>query len=263
MPDVAARSGPLIVDVHDFVFTNHPPSKKPAARFTDYPAQADIIASIQLSRLVFATAGPLDHKALGVASLGSLTGLAGGSEESGAVVPTISFVKTSPIKTSLRISVPSLFVNIQKVTYDCIQYAIDDASQLVEVTFNGEGSGGPPKEKVESREASIIGSRFFVQSRAGSDGNVGESTTPPDESAIGVVNISEGVYTSNAAQLILTGFVAFVRMQIPGVPVSDTDELRMTIKDKLLLYGDHPMDMYASDVDVELRPDGKVTLFMQ
>ncbi|KIY72189.1 hypothetical protein CYLTODRAFT_418166 [Cylindrobasidium torrendii FP15055 ss-10] len=241
LPDVAARSGPLIIDVHDFVFTNHPPSKKPAARFTDYPAQADIVASIQLSRLVFAAAGPSESKALGVASLGSLTGLAGGSEESGAIVPTVSFVKTSPVKTSLRISVPSLYVNIQKATYDYIQYAIDDASQLVEVTFGGEGAGGPSKEKVDSREASIIGSRFFVQSRAGSDGNAGESATFQDESAIGVVNISE----------------AFVRMQIPGVPVSDTDELRMTVEGKPLLYGDYPMDMYASDVDVELRPDGK------
>ena len=57
--------------------------------------------------------------------------------------------------------------------------------------------------------------------------------------------------------------LAFVRLNLPNVPVS-SDEVQVSMEGRPVVFHESkPMDMYLSDVDVQLRPDGKVTLFMQ
>lgn len=192
-PGDTARSGPVIIDIHELSINNGTSTRTPGARFADDPTQGEMVASVQLRRVLLATAGPFDDKAVAVLSLGSLSGLAAGGEEGDCLNPQISLVKlpSNPLKTSIVISVPSAYVNIHKTALDAIQYAIDDASQLVEVTF---GTSQPDKDKLESREASIIGSRFFVKSRSGSDSStIGEGSPPAStEDAIAVISVSEG-----------------------------------------------------------------------
>ncbi len=182
----APRSGPLILDIHDISVSNAPPPQ--TTRFEGDSINGDSLASVELRRLVVSTACPTDTKAKAVLSLGPLTGEEGLLSSGSSLNPMISIINRTSGKTSVAVSMPSLYVNLTKPALDALQYAIDDASQLIEVTF---GSDRAPGEGPDSREASIIGSRFFAKSRSGSDITVGP---PPaaEEDSIVKVSISEG-----------------------------------------------------------------------
>lgn len=190
LPGNASRSGPLILDIHDATISSGESPKAVGARFADDAVPPrDNLATVRLRRLLIATAGPADTKATGILSLGPLQ-TQDPTDAGPPLHPLISIHTPTKAKTCVDISVPSLYVNITKPTLDALQYAIDDASQLIEVTF---GSDHTPGIIANSNDASIIGSRFFAKSRSGSDITVGPA--PPlasQDDPIVKVSIDEG-----------------------------------------------------------------------
>jgi hypothetical protein len=68
-------------------------------------------------------------------------------------------------KTTVNVDVPSIYASISKEQWDALQYWIDDLSQAL------ERIGAASKELSESRDsknASMIGSRYFARSQRSS-----------------------------------------------------------------------------------------------
>ncbi|SJL00469.1 uncharacterized protein ARMOST_03782 [Armillaria ostoyae] len=225
---VPPRSGSLILDLHDIRVANAPSRKSPTTRFADATSVAtegDVLAAVELGRIVISSSTTTIGKAAALVSIGPLAASDDHDETSTSLLPRI--VVTKSIRTStlaLTISIPSVYVNMSKPALDGLQYWADDVTQLLERAF-----GSAPSSDDGDR-SSIIGSRFFTQSRSGSGSETTTRASKPKQTETAVkVTISE----------------AFVRIALPrksedSVPV-------------------RPLDLYASDVDilVEMRPNGK------
>jgi autophagy-related protein 2 len=85
---------------------------------------------------------------------------------------------------SLIVQIPSVHMHISKPLLDGLQYLADDISQLIERSFGSEDGS----EK-ESRDSSLIGSRFFAKSRSGSGTISGISTGRASAKSESVVKI--------------------------------------------------------------------------
>jgi autophagy-related protein 2 len=103
---------------------------------------------------------------------------------------------TKPPTVVLTIDVPSIHAEISKSLLDGLQLWADDVSQLVERKFGGGGE--TDTDKAESRNPSLIGSRFFAQSRRYGNKSSEESgngfSDPPEvpSEAVIKVAVSEG-----------------------------------------------------------------------
>ncbi len=188
---VSPRSGSLILDVHDVRVANAPSRKSPITRFADATSVAtegDVLAAVEIGRIVISSSTTIIGKAAALVSIGSLAASDDHEEASTSLLPRIVVTKSMRTSTlALTISIPSVYVNTSKPALDGLQYWADDVTQLLERAF------GPAPSSDDGDRSSIIGSRFFTQSRSGSGS---ETTTrasklKQNETAV-KITISEG-----------------------------------------------------------------------
>ncbi|KAJ7709834.1 hypothetical protein B0H17DRAFT_915352 [Mycena rosella] len=237
-PGRAARSGALVLDIHELKVCTGPAERKTTTRFASRDAalpantpDADVLLSVECSRIVVACSSVGENKASALLSVGRLG--SGSGEDAEFLLPRIRLSKSthsaarqSPgsITMALIVQIPSVHMHISKPVLDSLQYLADDTAQLIERVFGGDN--GRDTEKVESRDTSLIGSRFFAKSRSSSGSGLSTSRSTPRSESVVKVEITE----------------ASVRIMLPRESAST-----------------RPFDITASDLDVlvELKPEGK------
>ncbi|KAJ7097870.1 hypothetical protein B0H15DRAFT_823078 [Mycena belliarum] len=241
-PGRAARSGALVLDVHDVNVCNGIPERKAAARFasrsaapsTDIP-EGDALLFMECRRILVACSSVGESKASALLSVGPLVSASAGDTEFSSLLPRITSSKSTPsrrstsrrspgsITVALVVQIPSVHMHISKPVLDSLQYLADDTVQLIERVF---GDNGKDTAGIESQDSSLIGSRFFAKSRSGSGSGLSSSHDSPKSQSIVKVEITE----------------ASARIMLPRESASP-----------------RPFDIMASDLDlvVELKPQGK------
>jgi autophagy-related protein 2 len=210
------RSGALVLDLHDVALcmgsTNE---QKPATRFADaeMPLPSSTIISAECRRILIACSSAGVGRATSFLSLGPIdpVGEAATHMHDGAntsqnlstsvlpmIKPRITLTRANRASRptsgtlALIVNLPSAHILLSKTILDDIQYWADDVAKLIEHTSN---SGDMDTERAESRDTSLIGSRFFARSRrSDSDGGStlgGGRVSRPTETVIKVA-ISEG-----------------------------------------------------------------------
>ncbi|KDR81673.1 hypothetical protein GALMADRAFT_276398 [Galerina marginata CBS 339.88] len=246
-PQFEDRSGTLIVDLHDIALATGPKLAKASARFSSDPvsptndvglSEDAILLRTEFSRAVIACSTVRATTAFAFASIGPLTDdeYSSNAEEIidfpslkpriSVLRPNIRKLGTTPV-FALSVDLPALHVDVSKPGFDALQYWADDISQLLEhlsATSTDETEGGYG----DSRDTSLIGSRFFTRSRSGSGSAL---STGASEGAASVVK--------------LTITEAFIKIMVPR---TDTEK-----------SVSRSFDVKASDVDilVELNLDNK------
>jgi len=241
-PSRAPRSGAVILDLHGISLYNGARSEqKLATRFANVASSSsppasraqDLSRSVALltadyQRVVFATSLLEEDVASVILSFGSLSSLdetipdssrfgsspsSPVSKSTATALPLRLLVSrtestTKPSSSGLPASgtivvtmdVPSVHADMSKSLLDGLQLWADDVSQLVDRTFGG--TGDTDTEKAESRNPSLIGSRFFAKSRRygsksseeSSVGFSGPHADVPSETVIKIA-LSEGSFS--------------------------------------------------------------------
>lgn len=215
------RSGAFIVDLHGIrLHSGSVPERKPAARFSNpsvlssppHPQELSgrtPLLTADCQRLVIAVSLVREEHASTIVSLGPLSNeIADTARFDAGASPGMVHATPLPIRISVGRSeapsaistvavtadVPSVHVNLSKSLLDGLQLWADDVSQLVEATFGGS-SGDTDTERADSRNPSLIGSRFFAKSKGhGSKSSVESSSLNPETRSETVVKtmLSEG-----------------------------------------------------------------------
>ncbi|KAJ6630872.1 hypothetical protein B0H10DRAFT_2160244 [Mycena sp. CBHHK59/15] len=237
-PGCSPRSGALVLDIHDVNLSTGPGERGCVTRFASQDApqitalDSDTLLSAKCRRIVAACSPAGQTKATALLSIGPLA--SGSAEDSQLpyLLPRITVSKSTaatrrppnPMKLTLIVQIPSVHINMSKRLLDSLQYLADDTTQLMERVFGGESDSDT--EMVDSRDTSLIGSRFFAKSRSGSGNGLSGSQTDVKSETVIKVETSD----------------AFVRIMLPR-------------ESGVIL----PFDLAASDIDVlaELRPEGK------
>ncbi|ESK94572.1 hypothetical protein Moror_7968, partial [Moniliophthora roreri MCA 2997] len=231
------RSGALILDLHDIeISVGEKPLGAKATSFGEkfHALEGNVALATEFGRILISLAPSGSEYTHGVLSLGPLH-KGDAAEESQYIPiglkPKIAFTQSKPrnpnasVTSTLNLIFPSIVVDISKETIDGLQYWADDVSQALQNAFDS----GKATDQINSRDTSIIGSKYFVSSRAGSgDGSTFEVNEKKNDVAVKVI-IHE----------------AFVRILLP----------RRAQSGNLVV----PFDLLASDVDVlvELKPEGR------
>ncbi|KAF6765267.1 hypothetical protein DFP72DRAFT_870567 [Ephemerocybe angulata] len=158
------RSGVVILDLHDINVSNAASPNPSQVRF-------DSTASQHYARdpgdpfSLWGCSSVSDASALAMVSVGPLTDNSDPYQVSlppviRAFQPNTGSDKADP-KTSVAIEVPSVFLSISKEQWDALQYWIDDLSQALERLNTASKD---LSESKDSRNASLIGSRYFSKS---------------------------------------------------------------------------------------------------
>lgn len=178
-----------------FANDNAPPSRN-----LDFSEESTLL-KVEFSRLVVACSMVGAATASSFVSIGALTDVEPEnleylpSQNSSPLQPRIYVIKPSPNPAraaptfALSVDIPAVHVDISKPEFDALQYWVDDLSQLLE-RLSGASNNNSYSFAGDSRDTSLIGSRFFAKSRSGS-GNLSTSTTESSESVIKVA-ITEG-----------------------------------------------------------------------
>jgi len=207
----------VVVDVHDISISTGSKPPKPSARFArqdDSPlrhtdiSDDSVLLKVQLRRtilacsLVDASAATAFLSIGGLADGGNLGSDAGGypspSEEKGSMLqPCIRVIKPNggssnmaPI-TALSVDIPAVHGELSKPVFDSLQYWADDVSQFLERLSGNTKVDQEPEG--DSRDASLIGSKFFAKSRTGSTSGLSSSTKETPESVI-KLTVTESEY---------------------------------------------------------------------
>jgi autophagy-related protein 2 len=249
------------VDVHDISMHlgAKPNANKSSLRFSESntwnPDISDeaVLFRLEFCRAILASAAGGETVASAFASIGSLV------EEDSSSSP---ISRTSPLKPrmctmrpppgksratpvlAISVDIPVVHVDVQKSDVDELQYWADDIGQLLERLADASDKD----ETGDSRDTSLIGSRFFIRSRGGSgfDSDIIGSANDNAESVL-KLSITESKFSSLSA-LISSDEPdpAFIRLRVPR-----TDRM---------IPETRPFDMRASDLDalIELNADNKV-----
>lgn len=280
-PRRAPRSGAVIIDLHGIQLSTDT-DRKATTRFGDIDMQTppraasqqqrDTLLAVSCQRIAVANAVLGDHNAHVIMSLGSLSSMDdfGDLQHATSVpplplrivvsqsqpTPTSTFGPSRTTTTAVTVDIPSVHGAISKAFLDGIQLWADDVSQLVERTF-GTSAGDTDTEKAESRNPSLIGSRFFAKSkrygsRSSEESSIVNSETRTQTTSETVIKfaVTEGLISWSIftySDLLTFIHVAFIRLTLPR----DDKESPTT----------RPFDIFASDIDalVELKPEGKVS----
>ncbi|GBE82158.1 Autophagy-related protein [Sparassis crispa] len=260
-PSCTPRSGVIVFDVHDLRLSlgglshdNRPTSTRfadgePFTHTDDMTGKPLLAASWR--RLVVGCSLVGEDKASSILSLGSIStdaidrlgGQFGTSPVGPQTWPSISLIRSPAsdrsgpaglITTAVAVDIPSVHVELSKPNLDVIQLWADDLAQLMEAVSSGSSRWESDTERGDSRDPSLIGSRFFAMTRAGSQASGSEGGT------IASAN-PQNARSETAIKLTVSN--AVVRLLLPR-------DAEGTIR---------PFDIAASDVDilVELQPEGK------
>lgn len=258
-PHLNPRSGILVVDVHDISMQlgAKPNANKSSLRFLEKniwkPDISDeaVLFKLEFCRAILASAAGGETVASAFASIGSLV-----EEDSSPISRTFSLkprictMRPPPGKSratpvlAISVDIPAVHVDVQKSDVDELQYWADDIGQLLERLADASDKN----ETGDSRDTSLIGSRFFVRSRGGSgfDNDIIGSANDNAESVL-KLSITESKFSFLFA-LIFSDELdpAFIRLRVPR-----TDSM---------IPETRPFDIMASDLDalIELNADNKV-----
>jgi len=203
-PNHNKRSGALIVALNDISLTAGFKKPRPSARYatTDsFAGNSDmsdeaILFNAEFGRAVIACSSLEAQVATAFVSLGPLAHDTDFQDQTPSSVapppsplqPRVSIIKptskVAPIR-AFSIDIPSVHVDISKPTFDALQYWADDVAQLLE-HMSSKVNDGMDAEVGDSRDTSLIGSRFFAKSRSGST----LSTSRNDASAETIVKLT-------------------------------------------------------------------------
>ena len=200
-PNHNIRSGALIIALNDISLSAGFKRTKPSARFaaTDsFAGNSDIsddtiLFNAEFGRGVIACSSIEAQAAIAFVSLGPLAhdmdfqDQTPGFPQPFPLQPRVCIIKPSkvvPIR-AFGVDIPSVHVDISKPTFDALQYWADDVTQLLG-DMSGKANDGIDTEVGDSRDTSLIGSRFFAKSRSGS----ALSTSRNDASAEIVVKLT-------------------------------------------------------------------------
>lgn len=188
-PPHLPRSGCMLFDLRGLAISNDPPTTKPSLRFSEGtksspPRSSDnisnVILSICLEEILAAYSSVGDNVAHVLLTLGFLPSKEVGPGTSAllatetvpdplplAVVlgrPNIAKKSTSNPSSRLTMTVDIPLVNLvmDKAVFDGLQCWADDVAQLIGRSFTTPDSA---TETLPSRNPSLIGSRYFTQSR--------------------------------------------------------------------------------------------------
>ena len=239
-PVHSRRSGAVVLDIHDLrLFPGGPPTaRKPTTRFADPEGPVDLegfptirqdvddaLLFGECERLVLSYALPGTTRATSLFSLGASspevelqTGWTGSPPAAmrplARIRPqfTVSSASSQPSPTAevlttltATIDLPAVFVRLNKPVLDGLQLWADDLTQMIE---NASRVGAADQEKDGSRDASLIGSRFFTKTRKSQDSGtdsasvVSAQRTNANTETILKVYVSDG---ESCAEFLLLG----------------------------------------------------------
>ena len=218
----------MIIDLHDLQVSPGEPAQTSTARFApaDDPYFAagehikesdNTLLHAQWQRIVVAYAPVASSKAVAIVSLGP-------ARRNESVVDNTRFGSASPdtsvVETVLRPSlqirrssvtatlepaatvnslvvatdIPSVHVELSKPTLDGLQFWADDLTRLLDNAFGDPAPLDTDTERADSRDSSLIGSRYFAKSRsASSQAESGSfASRPPEPTTETALKISIG-----------------------------------------------------------------------
>ncbi|KAF8559774.1 hypothetical protein OG21DRAFT_1503004 [Imleria badia] len=253
-PPHPQRSGCLLFDLRGLIISNDPPSTKSSLRFSErakssVPRSTDnisnVILNVCLQEILAAYSSVDDNMAHAILTLGFLPNKEVGLDTSALLAtetePDIlplsvmlgrpNIAKKSSSNSSNRLSmtvdIPLVNLVMDKIVFDGLQCWADDVAQLIGRSFTN------PNSATESRNPSLIGSRYFTQSRR-------SGTHSMDE---GVVEKSD---RQNTGEIVVKVSVTEVLLRFMVPRNGESRHAR-------------PFDVSALDVDalIELKPEGK------
>ena len=177
------RSGILVVDVHKISASNESLPTERQLRFattttstaagpsirdslyvsSDPPSAHEVLARLQCRRIVIGVSSATEEQIAAVLSIGPLQP---SSDQDSSLSPqvTVSQREDNGGHLAVNVDVPSVYLSLSKGQLDSIQYWMDDLGQAME-RMNGSSS---VRSSASSKDASLIGSRYFAKSRSGS-----------------------------------------------------------------------------------------------
>lgn len=212
-PGQSRRSGVMVVDLDDIEVSDASPSTPPhQLRFEETASQphspqpGKLFAQIRCRRFMVGCSAVSEPSAVAVLTVSSLIDSAEFGEPGRApLLPLINFFNAevgsdgqSDAKTTINVDIPSTHVSISKEQWDSLQYWIDDLTQGL------ERMGSAAKELAESRNASIIGSRYFTTSQRGSTFDSTKSIEAGVTMTV-TVNVTEGELLRPSSSASLNG----------------------------------------------------------
>jgi autophagy-related protein 2 len=185
-PNYDKRSGILIIALNDISLSAGFKRTKPPARFAatnSFAGNSDIsddtiLFNAEFGKAVIACSSVGTQVAVTFVSLGPLAhemDLQDQTPSSTALQPAplqprLSIMKPTSNVVPIRafsVDIPSVHVDISKPTLDALQYWADDVTQFLE-DMSSKTNDEMDTEAGDSRDTSLIGSRFFAKSRSGS-----------------------------------------------------------------------------------------------
>jgi autophagy-related protein 2 len=220
-PNRLPRSGCLLLDLRDLTISNNPAPTKPSLKFSEgmrsppthsSPTVPHVVLSARLQEILVGYSHVGENLAHAFLMLGSLS-MNEGEPNASALLATEPVLDTLPLclvlgrsnlakeaqgtplnRLSLTVDVPLINFVLDKVVFDGLHYWADDVAQLIERCLAFRASA---TETLPSRHPSMIGSRFFAQSRRSGTRSTDDSTietcsTPQVKSSSGetVVKLS-------------------------------------------------------------------------
>ncbi|KIJ16946.1 hypothetical protein PAXINDRAFT_162541 [Paxillus involutus ATCC 200175] len=248
-PNRLPRSGCLLLDLRDLTISNNPAPTKPSLRFSEgmrsppthsSPTVPHVVLSARLQEILVGYSHVGENLAHAFLMLGSLSMNEG--EPNANTLPLCLVLGRSNLakeaqdtplnRLSLTVDVPLINFVLDKVVFDGLHYWADDVAQLIERCLAFRASA---TETLPSRHPSMIGSRFFAQSRR-------SGTRSTDDSTIETCSTHQ--VKSSSGETVVKLSVTEGRLIVPRDGESCSAR---------------PFDVSISDVDalLELKPDGK------
>lgn len=211
-PNHNTRSGTLIIALNDIKLSAGFRRIKPSARFAardSFAGNSDIsddtiLFNVEFGRAVIACSSIGAQVAIAFVSLGPLAHDIDFQDQSpnsiapqpSPLQPRVSIIKPTSKVVPIRafgIDIPSVHIDLSKPTFDALQYWADDVTQLLGV-MSSKANDGTDTEVGDSRDTSLIGSRFFTKSRSGSGSALSASRNDPSAEIVVKLAITESNY---------------------------------------------------------------------
>lgn len=206
--EYSRRSGAFVIDLHGIKLSNTDVWTRHHARFTNndpvepVAATETFVFGAEFTRLVIACSPVHEKSAVSIFSMGSLDLHPDAldavprfepSTLAPPLRPRLKGTRSKPNTTgtpsimALSVDIPSIHVDITKPILDSLQYWADDVAQLFDSLGDGKAA-----EKDASRDASLIGSRFFTKSRSGSRSALSANNDDMHYETVIKITVSEG-----------------------------------------------------------------------
>ena len=217
-PNHSTRSGTLIIALNDISLSAGFKGTKPSARFATTDSFADnsdisddtILFNAEFGKAVIACSSIGAQVAFAFVSLGPLaldTDSQDQTPNSTApqpfpLQPRVSIIKPTSKLVPIRafgVDIPSVHIDISKPTFDALQYWADDVTQFLG-DISSKTNDGTDTEVGDSRDTSLIGSRFFTKSRSGSGSALSTSRNDASAEIVVKLTVTESKYWLHEAK---------------------------------------------------------------